>query len=512
MRPHGTPAPQRPLAGACPLLYEINTRCWLAELSRHHGGAVTLATVPDREFQTWRRLGFSHVWLMGVWEGGPRARAQALSSAGLRREFDQASPGWTEADVGPSPYAIAGYRVSPGLGGETALRHFRHRLNSQGLKLLLDFVPNHVGLDHPWADEHPDWFVLNGAQHPDFARVSGSLGQHWIAHGRDPFFPAWQDTYQLDYRLMPVRQAMTAELLSIATLCNGVRCDMSMLVLTDIFEKTWGDYPPRGRRAEGEFWTEAIRRVRAEHPGFLFLAEAYWGTETRLWELGFDYIYDKEVLDLMVAGDYARLLRRFRETPAVELERRARFLENHDEPRAAARFAPAELRACMLVLLALPGMRFLHQGQLQGATRRLPVQLQFHNPEPPDAALQNWYESVLTMLETTSVGRGTYLFPKLASPEPGAPTLSVFAIVWRDHKDRADLVSVNLSSEPAVCQLNLEELELGSGLPFGDWKARPLFPDCTPPKLASGAQPGRWVLQLQPWSTLVIQLQVVGNL
>src|SRR5690348_4780704 len=133
-----------------PLLYEINTRCWLSELSRNAGRRVTLANVPDSELLSWQRLGFTHIWLMGVWTGGPRARAQALASSELRRAYAEALPDWAEPDVAASPYAVDGYQVSAALGGNDALAQFRQRLQAAGLKLVLDFVPNHLGLDHPW--------------------------------------------------------------------------------------------------------------------------------------------------------------------------------------------------------------------------------------------------------------------------------------------------------------------------------------------------------------------------
>src|SRR5947207_7358076 len=122
-----------------PLLYEINPRCWLRELSKQRGQPVTLADVPEAEFARWRALGFTHIWLMGVWTTGPRARAEALKHPELRRVYDEVLPNWTEADVAGSPYAIADYQVPEALGGETGLRNFREKLHAHGLKLLLDF-------------------------------------------------------------------------------------------------------------------------------------------------------------------------------------------------------------------------------------------------------------------------------------------------------------------------------------------------------------------------------------
>ena len=105
-----------------PLLYEINTRCWLRQLSETHCRPVTLASVPDGEFEEWRRLGFTHLWLMGAWTDGPRARTQALENSHLRQAYPEVLPGWREDDVAGSPYAIAEYRVSPAWAGRTGSR------------------------------------------------------------------------------------------------------------------------------------------------------------------------------------------------------------------------------------------------------------------------------------------------------------------------------------------------------------------------------------------------------
>ena len=93
-----------------PILYEINTRCWLRELSDRLGQPVTPATVPDEEFASWQKLGFTHIWLMGVWTTGSRARRLALEETNLRRAYDESLPGWRtdvsearDADALPPP-------------------------------------------------------------------------------------------------------------------------------------------------------------------------------------------------------------------------------------------------------------------------------------------------------------------------------------------------------------------------------------------------------------------------
>ncbi|MGH7969771.1 MAG: alpha-amylase family glycosyl hydrolase, partial [Limisphaerales bacterium] len=111
------------------LLLEINTRCWLGELSAKLGQRVTLEQTPETEFASWQTLGVTHIWLMGVWRSGPRARAQALQSPEQRASYSEALPDWREEDVVGSPYAIAEYRVLESLGGEAGLKAFRTRLN-----------------------------------------------------------------------------------------------------------------------------------------------------------------------------------------------------------------------------------------------------------------------------------------------------------------------------------------------------------------------------------------------
>ena len=389
-----------------PLVYEVNSRCWLRALSEQSGKPVTLANIPDSEFTGWHRLGFTHIWLMGVWTTGPRARAEALKSTELRRCYDEVLPGWTEADVAGSPYAIGDYQVPPGMGGEPGLREFREKLRQRGLRLVLDFVPNHVGLDHPWVSQRPELFVQSPAVTDGTFAQQTANGVRWLAHGKDPYFAPWTDTVQLDYRRQATRAEVTRLLRSVAQRCDGVRCDMAMLMLNDVFARTWEHFPSPSlgeasaatgsggasphqayvsqqtvpaqsttEPAQGEFWSSAISAVRQEFPGFVFLAEAYWGLETRLQALGFDFTYDKALYDSVAARDATGAQRRLLGMGAEAVARSAHFLENHDEPRVASILSPAEHRAAALLVLGLPGMRLLHEGQLAGARRKTPVQL-----------------------------------------------------------------------------------------------------------------------------------------
>ena len=445
-----------------PLLYEVNTRCWLRALSDRSGAAITLANVPDSELAGWQKLGFTHIWLMGAWTSGPRARAEALKHPELRRAYDEVLPGWQEADVTGSPYAIGDYQVPPALGGEAGLGKFRERLHEHGLKLLLDFVPNHVGLDHPWVSERPDLFVQSlGDALGTFAQRTRA-GVRWLAHGRDPYFAPWTDAVQVDYRRPAARSMMTQLLQSIAGRCDGVRCDMAMLVLNDVFAKTWEGFPIANHQAPAaEFWASAIPTVKEAHPGFLFLAEAYWGLEARLQTLGFDYTYDKALYDGLVSRDAAGVQNHLLGMPPGAVAGSAHFLENHDEPRIASLLSLPEHRAAALLVLGLPGMRFLYDGQLSGARLKIPVQLARRPEEPSQAELEDLYKQLLMTLPGTAVGQGRRQLSKPRAAWPDNQTWQNFVIVqWQRQAPEFDLVVVNLAPHRGQCyaSLSLESL------------------------------------------------------
>jgi glycosidase len=298
-----------------------------------------------------------------VWQTGPAAQAISRANAGRRREFTETLPDLKDEDIAGSGFAVQRYTVHRHLGGDGALARVRQRLAKRGLKLMLDFVPNHMAPDHPWVDEHPEYFVYgnetNLARSPrNYCRVQTKNGPLVLAYGRDPYFEGWPDTLQLNYGNPELQQAMIGELERIAGQCDGVRCDVAMLVLPDVFASTWGI------RAD-LFWPEAIESVQRKHPNFQFMAEVYWDLEWTMQQQGFDYTYEKHLYDRL-RGGHARPVREHLLSGLDYQNRMARFLENDDEPRAAATFSPEVHEAAAVVTFLSPGMRFLHQGQFQG--------------------------------------------------------------------------------------------------------------------------------------------------
>ena len=280
-----------------PSLYQINTRVWLRELSDSLGRSATLADIPDEFLDQVASMGFDYVWFLGLWQTGAAGRQVSLSHADWLKEFQATLPDFTEADVSGSPFAITGYTLHRDFGQEADLLNLKERLRKRGLKLIVDFVHNHTAPDHPWVEQHPEFYIQGSAadlerEPHNYLQVETACGPLILAHGRDPYFPGWPDTFQLNYRHPALREAMVQVLLKLAEIADGVRCDMAMLVLPEVFQRTWGErsLPTDGSTPVDEpFWPETIGRVKAINPDFIFMAEVYWDLEWTLMQQDFDY-------------------------------------------------------------------------------------------------------------------------------------------------------------------------------------------------------------------------------
>jgi glycosidase len=418
-----------------PVIYEIDTVVWLHEVSAVLGEPATLAAVPDDQWDAVCLPGIEAVWLMGVWERSAAARQITIADEGHLDEFRTVLPDLDlDADVTGSPYAVHRYEVAERFGGRAGLAAARTALADRGVRLILDFVPNHVAPDHPWTGTNPEYFV------------PGVDGERY-AQGRDPYFPPWADTVQLNAFSPQLRRAAADTVLDIASQCDGVRCDMAMLMLNLVFASTWGErvgWPP-----PDEYWTVVIGAVRQAHPDFVFIAEAYWDLEYDLQQLGFDFCYDKRLYDRLVHDDAASI-RGHLGADLTYQSRLLRFIENHDEPRAASVLPPERERAAAVVIATLPGATMWYEGQLAGRRIRVPVFLARRPEEPTDRRLLSFMERLIDRADRP----GDWA---LAATEgwPDNPSHEqLLAWTWTDGEERR-LVVVNFADAPAQGRVRL---------------------------------------------------------
>jgi hypothetical protein len=441
-----------------PVLYQINTRVWLTELSAQVGRRLTLDDIPDKQLDELQRLGFDWIYLLGVWQTGAAGRAVSRSNPEWRSEYEALLSDLEEEDICGSCFAVTGYTVHEALGGDEALRQLLERLHERGMQVMLDFVPNHTAPDHPWTRGHPEFYV-SGAEADrerepqNYMTTDTPDGRQIQAYGRDPNFDGWPDTLQLNYGNPALQEAMRGELQRAARLCDGLRCDMAMLVLPEVFKRTWGI-------ESAPFWPGAIREVRGKRPGFVFVAEVYWDMEWTLQQQGFDYTYDKRLCDRL-RDRQARPVREHFWAEADYQNKSARFLENHDEPRAAAIFPDGIHQAAALLTYLCPGLRFFHHGQLEGWVWKIPIHLCRGPEQPKDSTIREFYRRLLDILSLPVVRSGSWQLLDCAAASLGNPTVDdVIAFAWRGSDGARALVVINYAPQPGQCFVRLPFADL----------------------------------------------------
>jgi glycosidase len=440
-----------------PSLYQINTRVLLTELSSKLGRTATLDDISDHDLDKLKDAGFDWIWLLSVWTTGKDGQRISRENQGWRKEFIETLPDLKEEDIAGSGFAITAYKVSELMGGDEALARLRTRLQERGLKLMLDFVPNHMAPDHPWVGEHPDFFIKGDeaklAKEPaNFTMVKSGDVNTVFAYGRDPYFDGWPDTLQLNYGNPHLQEAMTGELIRIARQCDGVRCDMAMLVLPEVFKKTWGiSCKP--------FWSEAIRKVREVNAGFCFMAEVYWDMEWAMIQQGFDYAYDKRLYDRLKDGPVKPVREHL--FAGLDYQRHmARFLENHDEPRAALEFNNGKHQAAAILTFLSPGLRFFHQGQFTGNKKRISPHLVRGPQEQVNKEIEGFYDKLLGVLRHPVIKTGHWQLLSCNQAWESNRTHDCYiSFAWDGEADERILVVVNYSKHRSQCYVKF---------PFGD--------------------------------------------
>jgi hypothetical protein len=415
-------------------IFEINTWIWLSELAERYGRNLTLGSIPDEEWDALVPYCFDAVWLMGVWQRSPEGRVIAQRDATLREACRSVAAHFCMDDIVASPYCVRGYVVDDVLGGAAGLAAARAQLARRNMKLILDFVPNHTAPDHPWATMHQEYYVTGTRE--DLEREPGrfflAAGDTVLARGAlsRTTSDVWEDTAQLDAFSHGYRNAAVQTLLDIANQCDGVRCDMAMLMLNRAFSSNWSV----SAVPEVDFWIYVIETIRGRYPSFLFIAESYGNTEWALQKQGFDFCYDKDKLyERLAHGDAESVRQHVRGCSPEFLAGLVHFLENHDEAPVTEYFRPAgRHQLAALAIATLPGASLWYDRQFEGRFGKLPVQL------GRSLAIRSYYRKLLRATAHPAICHGQWSWCKVE------PEDTIIAWCWR-HEDARVLVVLNLS-------------------------------------------------------------------
>jgi len=437
-----------------PNLYEINTIVWLNDLGSRLGKTVRLGDVPAEEWDRFKKLGMDFVWLMGVWQRSAAGREIILNHPRYQIEYKQVLPDYVPDDVAGSPYAVSAYEPDPLVGTPMDLRVAKKELNKRGIGLILDFVPNHTAADHGWVTEHPDYYIQGSEAEyrqnkGNYFPVETGKGLLYIAHGRDPNFPPWTDTAQLDYYNPELRAAMIEQVAEIAPYCDGLRCDMVMLCMNSVFCRIWPENNNgKDQDWKDEFWPALI----SANPGLIYIAEAYWDTEWQLQQMGFDFTYDKRLYDRLLHSKPHEIYLHL--TAGMDFQNKlVRFIENHDEQRSISVFPNLAITPVAALYSTLPGMRFFHDGQLEGRRVKVPVQIKRAPQERTDNLIYSLYEKLLPVINTDIFHSGEWRL-KTVYQELDKTADNLIAHVWKT-EGILQLVIINLTGNPSEGRIDL---------------------------------------------------------
>ncbi|MGV8027108.1 MAG: alpha-amylase family glycosyl hydrolase [Anaerolineaceae bacterium] len=474
-----------------------NANVWLVQLSTKYKRSIEhLDQIPDEELKKLAARGITSLWLIGVWERSPASKK-------IKELYGR-------KDVTASAYSIKDYCIADQLGGEDAASAFKASCKKHGIRLCVDMVPNHTGIDSTWLLEHPDWYItvpknplksfhFNSPDLSPTPNLSIKLEEgyytqtataevflyedhqtgkkQFIYHGNDGTSMPWNDTAQLNYLDKRVREQVMNTILSILKRFPLIRFDAAMTLSSKQFQRLWYPLPNSKERCiptreknalsaqnflrhmPHEFWLEVVERVEQENPDALLMAEAFWYMENYfIHELGMHRVYNSAFMHSLYDEDnknYQKIMKIALETNPDILGRFVNFMSNPDERTAADLFGKGDKYFAVCTLLAtMPGIPMFNHGQIEGFEER--YGMDFLAPlmeENEDEALichhEKWIFPLLRMRPCFS-NAGTFRLFEVLNKR-GHPLPQVYAFM-NQHQDRHFLVLVNNSSKKLHAQ------------------------------------------------------------
>ncbi|CAL5983072.1 Alpha_amylase catalytic region [Hexamita inflata] len=427
-----------------PNLLELSARPWLYEL-----GVKRLTDVSDSVLDDFVNKGIDSIYLLGVWSIGQYGKN---FDKNLQNDFRNTLPDYTQDDAIGCPFAVVDYSVNQDeIATESEMMQFRERLNKRGMVLYLDFVPNHSAVDAYLVQQNPNLYVKQNFHD------GNQQYQNGIFYGKDKYGNVWKDTLQFNYFNPDTVKARISDLMRVAKLADGTRCDMAMLALNNEVDGIWGGIIRQQgyNRPNEEFWTVAIREIKKTYPNFKFMAEVYWGYGDTLINLGFDYVYDKEGLYDKLSGRNLDDIKNYIKSRGDKINVGTHFVENHDEGRAATHFGSTYVAdAAAMATFTLPGMRFHFQGQWLGRKNKLDIHLRrsYNMNGDKDQPTIMDYDILLPILKDNVWHEGKWTYKDVQGT---GDCWRLMAWTW-ETADQSVLVVVNYSDQMGSGKVRLD--------------------------------------------------------
>jgi hypothetical protein len=233
------------------------------------------------------------------------------------------------------------------------------------------------------------------------------------------------------------------------------------------------------------------------------MAEAYWDLEWELQQQGFDFCYDKKLYDRMEHGD-AENVRLHLLADLPYQEGMVRFIENHDEPRAAATFPDGKGQAAAVAILTLTGAKLLHEGQFEGMKVRLPVFLGRRPAEPLDQDLAAFYGRLLKEINRDVFRNGKWQLCERTGWPDNQSCQNILAWCWVKEDDRY-LIVINFHQEAAQALVRIP----WDGLRERTWRLNDLLSGEIYDRSGEDFRDAGLYVDLKPWEYHFFQVQAL---
>lgn len=431
------------------------------------GEGVTFDKIPDKEMEVLGKK-VQYIYALGIYEQNPASRELCQK---YYFEHKHEKPDVGPEDIKASYFSINRYIVNREIAENWEVWDKGvDKFHQYGMKVIVDFVTNHIGKDSELVKACPSLFLQTTKEehekNPDKSYLSKDNEgiDHYIVYGGGPY-DRWQDVSQLNFGKPETHKFIIDTVKNLYTHSDGLRLDMAMLPL--IFSQTWKDYltPEEIEYSNNHNLLEEIASINKDKT---LIAEAYeGGVYPKFEDIGkhVDYIYnggllkhldklnknkDNEAIPDEVRSSLDFLINGYKQ--GKRNYKLVDYSENHDEPTSIELFGDRDIAFAMSTLVCLipDNMSLVNYNQLEG--RRLRQKIVFKEPiseklDPIDNEMVGKYDRLFELVNCNLLQNGEWsILPRINSYDD--PRIYTYKVAFPNDK-RACYISINLSDHYA---------------------------------------------------------------